>query len=96
MERIALNQRRLLPTFWYVSGIEDRLSHIAELGAETIWISPIYESPMDDFGYDISNFTNVDPIFGTLEDFQRMSAKAHDLGKRPLSVKRLNSKSKYG
>ncbi len=68
----------LFPMF--VSGIEDRLNHIAELGAETIWISPIYESPMDDFGYDISNFTNVDPIFGTLEDFQRMSAKAHELG----------------
>jgi alpha-glucosidase len=52
---------------------------------ETIWLSPIYESPMKDFGYDISNFTNVDETFGTLQDFQRMSERAHELGTNLLN-----------
>ena len=47
---------------------------------ETIWISPIYKSPMVDFGYDISDFKDVDPIFGTLEDFKSMTDTAHELG----------------
>ena len=71
-------------------GIESRLSHIADIGAETIWISPVYESPMKDFGYDISNFTNIDPTFGTLSDFQRMSARAHELGVLSFMLKYRN------
>ena len=64
----------------YNWGIESRLEYLADLGVETIWLSPIYESPMKDFGYDISNFTNVDTTFGSLADFQRMSERAHELG----------------
>ena len=64
----------------FISGIQSRLSHLLDIGVETIWISPIYESPLADFGYDISNFTNVDPIFGTLEEFQELTSVAHSLG----------------
>ncbi|CAG7827562.1 unnamed protein product [Allacma fusca] len=56
-----------------LNGITSRLDYFVELGIDAIWISPIMESPMKDFGYDISNFTNIDPIFGTLDDFRRMS-----------------------
>jgi alpha-glucosidase len=65
---------------FFNSGIESRLDYLVDLGVETIWFSPIYESPMKDFGYDISNFTNVDSTFGSLADFQRMSERAHQLG----------------
>ena len=55
-------------------GITSKLDYLVGLGIDAVWISPIYESPMKDFGYDISNFTDIDPIFGTLEDFKKMSA----------------------
>lgn len=63
-----------------LKGITERLSYIAELGADAIWISPFFTSPMEDFGYDVSDYTAVDPMFGTLSDFDEMIAKAHDLG----------------
>ncbi len=47
---------------------------------QAIWLSPIYKSPMKDFGYDISDFKDVDPTFGTLEDFNSLVKAAHDLG----------------
>ena len=49
-----------------------------EIGVETIWISPVYKSPMVDFGYDISDFVDIDPIFGTLEDFKTLVDSAHE------------------
>ena len=61
-------------------GIQNRLQHLVDIGVETIWLSPIYQSPMVDFGYDISDFIAVDPIFGTMADFQLMAAEAHALG----------------
>ena len=64
-----------------LKGIESRLDHFNYLGVETIWMSPIFESPMKDFGYDVSNFTNVDPLFGTLQDFDDLVAAAHSRGK---------------
>ncbi|MCA1243355.1 alpha-glucosidase family protein [Stappia stellulata] len=63
-----------------LAGITAKLDHVESLGVDAIWISPFYPSPMDDFGYDVSNFTDVDPIFGTLEDFDRLIAAAHDRG----------------
>ncbi len=48
-----------------LKGITDRLHHIANLGADAIWISPFFTSPMKDFGYDVSNYVDVDPMFGT-------------------------------
>ena len=61
-------------------GIHARLDHVASLGVDAIWISPFFTSPMADFGYDIADFRGVDPLFGTLEDFDRVLAKAHALG----------------
>lgn len=61
-------------------GIIDRLPHIAALGADAVWISPFFKSPMKDFGYDISDYLDIDPMFGTLTDFDAMIAEAHRLG----------------
>jgi len=61
-------------------GIVDRLDYVASLGVDAIWISPFFKSPMHDFGYDIADYRDVDPLFGTLDDFDRLLAKAHGLG----------------
>lgn len=60
-------------------GITKRLDYIASLGVSCIWISPFFTSPMADYGYDVSNFCDVDPIFGTLSDFDALIEKAHTL-----------------
>lgn len=59
-------------------GIISKLDYIASLGVDAIWISPFFKSPMKDFGYDISDYRDVDPIFGTLSDFDELIAKAHE------------------
>ena len=58
-------------------GIVERLDHIASLGVDAIWISPFFRSPMADFGYDIADYRDVDPMFGTLADIDRLIAEAH-------------------
>jgi alpha-glucosidase len=58
-------------------GITARLDYLAGLGVDAIWISPFYPSPMADFGYDVSDYTGVDPLFGTMEDFDALLAAAH-------------------
>jgi len=63
-----------------LNGIACRLSYLAELGIDAIWLSPIFPSPMADFGYDVADYCGIDPIFGTLNDFDRLLAKAHGLG----------------
>ena len=63
-----------------LEGIRSRLDYLQWLGVDAIWISPFYPSPMADFGYDISDYRGVDPIFGTLEDFDRLVADAHERG----------------
>ena len=63
-----------------LKGIESRLDHFVDIGVETVWMSPIFESPMKDFGYDVSNYTEIDPLFGTLEDFDDLVAAAHGRG----------------
>ena len=65
-------------------GIAQRLDHVARLGVDAIWISPFFASPMKDFGYDVSDYRAVDPIFGTLEDFDRVVVRAHELGLKVL------------
>ena len=66
-------------------GITSRLEYVAELGVDAIWLSPIFTSPMADMGYDVSNYTDIDPLFGTLADFDKLLAKSHKLG---MKVKR--------
>lgn len=61
-------------------GILSGLDHIASLGVDGIWISPFFTSPMADYGYDVADFCDVDPIFGTLQDFDAIVEKAHALG----------------
>ena len=61
-------------------GITSRLEYVADLGVDAIWLSPVFTSPMKDFGYDVSNYRDIDPIFGSLEDFDRLVEKAHSLG----------------
>jgi alpha-glucosidase len=67
-----------------LKGIAERLGHVASLGVEAVWISPFYASPMADFGYDISDYCAVDPIFGTLEDFELVIARARELGLKTI------------
>jgi glycosidase len=67
-----------------LAGIESRLDHLAWLGVDALWLSPIYPSPMHDFGYDVAAYTDVDPVFGTLEDFDRLVSAARERGLRVL------------
>lgn len=67
-----------------LKGITERLDHIAALGADAIWISPFFKSPMKDFGYDVSDYCAVDGLFGTIEDFDRLIAEAHARGIRVM------------
>jgi len=60
-------------------GITERLGYVADLGVDAIWLSPVFTSPMKDFGYDVSNYRDIDPVFGTLGDFDRLVEKAHSL-----------------
>lgn len=61
-----------------INGIAEKLEYLKDLGVDAIWLSPIYRSPMRDFGYDISDYYDIDPIFGNLSDFDRLIQKAHD------------------
>ncbi|MEU5879517.1 glycoside hydrolase family 13 protein [Spirillospora sp. NPDC047279] len=63
-------------------GIRSRLPYLAELGVDALWITPFYTSPMADFGYDVADYRDVDPIFGTLDDARGLIADAHELGMR--------------
>ena len=65
-------------------GITARLDHLADLGVDAIWLSPFYTSPQKDAGYDVADYRDVDPIFGRLEDFDALAARAHDLGLRVI------------
>jgi alpha-glucosidase len=67
-----------------LAGITAHLDYVASLGVDAIWLSPFFPSPMLDFGYDVSDYTDVDPIFGTLDDFDALIARAHALGLRVI------------
>ncbi len=67
-----------------LKGITARLDYLKGLGVDAVWVSPIYPSPMADFGYDVSDYTGVDPLFGTMEDFDAMLAAAHAKGLRVI------------
>ena len=65
-------------------GVTERLGYLASLGVAAIWLSPIYPSPLLDFGYDVADYQDVDPRFGTLEDFDRLVGEAHRRGLRVI------------
>jgi len=65
-------------------GIEQRLDHLTWLGVDALWLSPIYPSPMHDFGYDVSDYKGIDPVFGSLDDFDSLVAAARARGLRVL------------
>jgi alpha-glucosidase len=65
-------------------GITAKLDYVASLGVDAIWLSPFFASPMKDFGYDVSDYRAVDPMFGTLDDFDRLVARAHALDLRVI------------
>ena len=59
-----------------LKGVTARLPHIASLGVDAIWLSPFFKSPMADMGYDVSDYCDVDPMFGTLADFDALIARS--------------------
>ena len=63
-----------------LSGITRKLDYVRSLGVDAIWLSPVFRSPMADFGYDISDYRDIDPVFGTMADFEMLLATAHGLG----------------
>ena len=63
-----------------LNGILQRLDYLVTLGVDAVWISPIYPSPMADFGYDVANYCDIDPLFGTLADFDRLLSEVHRRG----------------
>lgn len=65
-------------------GVIDRLDYLAWLGVDAVWLSPFYPSPMKDFGYDVTDYTAVDPVFGTLADFDRLLSEIHRRGMKLL------------
>jgi alpha-glucosidase len=67
-----------------LKGIAARLDYVAALGVDGIWLSPVFASPMRDFGYDISDYCAIDPVFGTLDDFDALIARAHALGLKAI------------
>ena len=67
-----------------VKGIESRLGYLKKLGIDAIWITPWYPSPQKDHGYDVSDFMDIEPDYGTIEDAKQLINKAHDLGLREI------------
>src|SRR5213595_1111850 len=65
-------------------GITSRLDYLQDLGVDALWLSPIFPSPMADFGYDVADYTGIDPLFGTLADFDALLAAAHERGLRVI------------
>ena len=63
-----------------IRGIIEKLDYLKELGVEVIWITPMYKSPQNDNGYDISDYYDIDPDYGTMADFEEMMAEAHKRG----------------
>ena len=64
-----------------LQGIIDRLDYIKDLGMETIWISPFFTSPQQDHGYDVANFREIDPVYGTMDIFNKLLKEIHDRDK---------------
>jgi alpha-glucosidase len=61
-------------------GARERLGHLADLGVDVVWLTPFYPSPQDDHGYDVADYLDVDPLFGTMADLTGLLDDAHELG----------------
>lgn len=62
------------------AGIKEKLDHFLDLNIKAVWISPFYRSPMKDFGYDVEDFRDVDPLFGNMQDFEELLVEMHNKG----------------
>jgi alpha-glucosidase len=67
-----------------LNGIRQRLDYLVQLGIDAIWITPVYPSPMADFGYDVADYCGIDPIFGTMQDFDSLLSECHQRGLRVI------------
>ena len=76
-----------------LAGVAAKMDYIADLGVDAIWLSPFFTSPMKDMGYDVSDYRNVDPRFGTLNDFDTVVSAAHKRGVKVLIDQVLNHTS---
>src|SRR3954469_4862717 len=65
-----------------LKGITSKVDYLGRLGVEAVWVSPFFKSPMADFGYDVSDYQDIDPLFGTMKDFDRMLKALHKRGIR--------------
>ena len=65
-----------------IPGAISRLDHLARLGVDAVWLSPFYRSPQRDAGYDVEDYRDIDPVFGTMDDVDALIARAHSLGLR--------------
>jgi alpha-glucosidase len=63
-----------------LKGIAEKMPYLKEIGMTGVWLSPIFESPMKDFGYDISNYTNIQPEYGTVDDVENLAKVCRQLG----------------
>ncbi|MBI1416391.1 MAG: DUF3459 domain-containing protein [Limimaricola sp.] len=76
-----------------LAGLTSRLDYVAALGVDAIWLSPVFTSPMADMGYDVADYRDIDPVFGTLDDFDRLIARAHALGLKVIIDQVINHSS---
>lgn len=65
----------------FCSGVLQKIDYFKEIGVDTVWLAPVYSSPMVDMGYDISDFNDIDPTFGNMDDFDALTAKCKEMGK---------------
>lgn len=77
---IIFNKKIMLNYQIFFLGIEEKAEYFKEIGVDCIWLSPIFKSPMADFGYDISDYNDIDSIFGTIDDFISLKKKLKSLG----------------
>lgn len=74
-------------------GIISRLDYLKDLGIDALWLNPIYSSPLVDSGFDISNYTDINPLFGSIQHFNELVYEAHERGKFSFELYLLNTKS---
>lgn len=63
-----------------MAGIQEQLDHFEFLNIKSVWIGPVFRSPMKDFGYDVEDFQDIDPVFGSMQDFEKLLAEMHSRG----------------